>query len=61
MRVIYNLEDGHWYRDGCAPYQKVNPTRVTADTFLEAFEKLYGPKFFIPPVTRSARHSSGAE
>lgn len=63
-RAVYNSEDTLWYKDGDDPWtirvysrgQKVRPIpSAVADTYGEAFEKLFGYTAPIPVLVRSVR------
>jgi hypothetical protein len=49
--AVYNEETHQWYRQG------TNWDGVTADTYPEAFERLFGHSVSIPPPVRSPRRA----
>lgn len=65
--VIFIEETSRWYKAGatplivrvCARNEKIMPLpSVTADTYADAFEQLFGHPMVIPPVQRSAHRES---
>lgn len=67
--AVYNSEDGKWYRQGDDPWtvrevkpgQKLQPlVFAVADSYPEAFEKLFGHAIVIPPPTHEQRHRQEA-
>ena len=53
--AVFNEETGKWYRNG------ESWKGVQADTYLEAFEKLYSRSIQIPPPQRAPRRNQEAE
>ena len=63
-RVVYNSEDGLWYKAGDDPWtireipndRKVQPVPfAAADTYASAFENLFGYPAAMPILVRSPR------
>jgi hypothetical protein len=54
-RAVYNEELGQWHREGEHPFEG-----VTATSYPEAFEKLFGHPVPIPPPVREPRRSQEA-
>ena len=62
-----SIENGRWYRQGEEPWrvrivsrgEKLMPLfNIKADSYLEAFEKLYGHAPVVLPITRAPHHES---
>lgn len=65
-RAVYNSEDGKWYPEHAAPWKirfvnkgrgdKIPPlVFALADTYTEAFTKLFGYAPVLPPIVRGVR------
>ena len=70
-RVVYNSEESLWYKDGeeshrlevvnneASGKRVVTPhVSASADTYPEAFEKIFGHALVIPPPVRAPRREA---